>query len=319
MILIPMLIALSIACFIIIQLPPGDFLTTYINKLRSTGASIDENIVRQLQEEMGLNDPVMMQYFKWIGNISRGNFGFSFLWQRNVRDLIGGRLGYTMALALSSMILIWLIAFPLGFYSATHQYTFSDGLARSISFFGMSVPEFMLALILMWIYFMNTGSFGGGLYSDRYLLQPFSWGKFVDLLKHIWMPYLIIALTGTAGLFKIFRVNLIDEMKKPYMKTAIAKGLSYKKALLKYPVRIALIPFIATAGWSLPGLISGQTILAIVMDLPTLAPLLNDALKNQDMFLGAAIIMILGTMTMLGTLVSDIFLALVDPRVRSSL
>jgi peptide/nickel transport system permease protein len=241
------------------------------------------------------------------------------VYQRSVRILISERLGNTITLSLSSLILIWFVAFPLGFYSATHQHTGIDNAARSISFFGMSVPQFMLALCLMWLVFKITGKFSGGMFSEDYANQPMNWAKTVDFFKHMWMPYLVIAVTGTGGLFKVFRVNLIDEITKPYMKTAIAKGLSYNRALVKYPVRIALIPFVATVGWALPGLVSGQTILAIVMDLPTVAPLLNAALRNQDMYLGASIIMILGTLTMIGTLLSDIILALVDPRIRSSL
>jgi peptide/nickel transport system permease protein len=319
LVLIPLLVALSILSFIIIQLPPGDYLTTYINTLRSTGAQVDESTIERLEIQFGLHDPPAIQYFKWIGGIVRGNMGYSFLWQRRVNDLIAERLGTTLMLSLTSLALIWVIAFPLGFYSATHQYTPLDSLSRSVSFLGMSIPEFMLALVFMWLFYKLTGTYAGGMYSDKYVNLPMSFGKFLDLLRHMWMPYLIIAITGTAGLFKVFRANLIDEITKPYMKTAIAKGLSYQRALIKYPVRIALIPFISTVGWALPGLISGQTILAIVMDLPTVAPLLNGALKNQDMYLGSAIIMILGTLTMLGTLVSDILLAVVDPRVRSSL
>jgi peptide/nickel transport system permease protein len=285
----------------------------------ASGAKLDDESIKALQAQFGLNDPPVVQYFKWAGGFLRGNLGFSLVYQRSVRLLIGERLGNTITLSFSSLILIWLVAFPLGFYSATHQHTGIDNAARSISFLGMSIPEFMLALCLMWIFFRITGKFSGGMFSEEYANQPMSWAKIVDFFKHMWMPYFIIAFTGTAGLFKVFRVNLIDEMTKPYMKTAIAKGLSYTRALIKYPVRIALIPFVATVGWALPGLVSGQTVLAIVMDLPTVAPLLNAALRNQDMYLGASIIMILGALTMIGTLFSDIILALVDPRVRNSL
>jgi peptide/nickel transport system permease protein len=319
MILVPLIIILSVVCFVIIQLPPGDYLTTYVNQLRSSGAQLTEENIRAIEIQFGLNDPPAIQYMKWAGGFLRGNLGYSMVFQRRVNQLIGERLGNTIILAFSSLILIWLVAFPLGFYSATHQHTALDNAARSISFFGMAVPEFMFALCLMWLFFKFTGKFGGGMFSEEYVNQSMSWAKLADFFKHMWMPYLIIILTGTGGLFKVFRVNLMDEMTKPYMKTAIAKGLSYNRALIKYPVRIALIPFVATVGWALPGLVSGQTILAIVMDLPTVGPLLNTALRNQDMYLGASIIMILGAMTMIGTMFSDIILALVDPRVRSSL
>jgi peptide/nickel transport system permease protein len=319
MVMIPMLIVLSVVSFVLIQLPPGDYLTTYINRLRSTGAQLDEAAIARIENQFGLGDPPVIQYFKWVYGFARGNMGYSFLYERSINQLISERIGLTIAISFSSLILIWIISFPLGFYSATHQHNALDGFARSVSFFGMSVPEFMLALTLMWLYFAATGKFGGGLYSDRWAGEPMSAGKFLDLLKHLVLPYLVIAVTGTAGLFKVFRANLIDEITKPYMKTAIAKGMPYTRALIKYPVRIALIPFVATVGWALPGLISGQTILAIVMDIPTVAPLLNSSLQNQDMYLGSSIIMILGTLTMIGTLLSDIILALVDPRVRSSL
>lgn len=317
--MIPLLIVLSVVCFVIIQLPPGDFLTTYINALASSNAKLSEENINVIKAQFGLNDPPVIQYFKWAWGFVRGNLGFSLSFQRNVNVLIEERLGYTIFLSFSSLILIWLIGFPLGFYSATHQHNPIDNAARSISFFGMSVPEFMLALVLMWLFYKATGKFGGGMFSEGYRDQPMSWGKFIDFFKHMWLPYLVITVTGTAGIFKVFRANLIDEITKPYMKTAIAKGLSYKKALIKYPVRIALIPFVATVGWSLPGLISGQTIIAIVMDLPTVAPLLNAALATQDMYLGSSIVMILSCLTMAGTLLSDIILALVDPRVRNSL
>jgi peptide/nickel transport system permease protein len=319
LVLIPIGIVLSFVSFIIIQLPPGDFLSSYIQRLRATGAVVDDALIVQLEKQYGLNESFMAQYFKWVSGFPNGNLGYSFLFRQPVTGLIKERLGLTIAMALSSMVLVWLIAFPLGFYSATHRHRFLDGFIQSASFFGMSIPEFMLALVILWIYYKITGSFAGGLFSARYIDQPMSWAKFLDMVNHLWIPFLIIVVTQTAGLFKTFRVNLIDEINKPYMKTAVAKGLSYRRALIKYPVRIALIPFIATVGWALPGLISGQTILAIVMDLPTVAPLLTSALKGQDMYLAGGVILILGFLTMIGTLLSDIFLALADPRIRNSL
>lgn len=319
LILIPLLIVLSIVCFIIIQLPPGDFLTTYIDNLRHQGANINEDTIKSLELRYGMNQPMIVQYFKWAGRVVQGDLGYSFMWNRSVNVLIAERLGYTVTLALTSVLLIWIIAFPLGFYSATHQYSLPDYAFTSISFFGLSIPEFLLSLVFMWLYFLLTGKFGGGMYSEAFVNQPMSWAKFADLLKHIWMPYLVIAITGTAGLFKTFRANLLDELGKPYVQTGRAKGLSNTRLLIKYPVRIALIPFISTIGWMLPGLISGQTIIAIVMNLPTVGPLLISALKNQDMFLAGSIVLILGALTMVGTMISDILLALTDPRTRSEL
>lgn len=319
LILIPLLIAFSLICFIIIQLPPGDFLTTYINQLRQQGANIDDDTIKALEVRYGMNESLTVQYFKWFGRVLQGDLGYSFVWNRSANTLIAERLGYTIILSLTSVLLIWLIAFPLGFYSATHKYSFPDYTFTAISFFGLSIPEFLLALILMWGYFAVTGKFGGGIYSEEYANQAMSLGKFIDLLKHIWMPYLVIAVTGTAGLFKTFRANLLDEIGKPYVTTARAKGVSNLRLLIKYPGRIALIPFISTIGWMLPGLVSGQTILAIVMNLPTVGPLLISALRNQDMYLAGSIVLILGTLTMVGTMISDILLALTDPRTRSEL
>jgi peptide/nickel transport system permease protein len=319
LILIPLLLVFSLVCFIIIQLPPGDYLTTYINNLRSQGAKITEDIIKGLEVRYGMNEPMIVQYFKWLGRVLQGDLGYSFMWNRSVNVLIAERLGYTIILGLTSVILIWVLAFPLGFYSATHQYNLVDYSFTSISFFGLSIPEFLLALVIMWIYFITTGKFGGGMYSEQFANQPMSWAKFADLLNHMWMPYLVIAVTGTAGLFKTFRANLLDELGKPYVMTARAKGVSNIRVLIKYPGRIALIPFISTIGWMLPGLISGQTIISIIMNLPTLGPLLFSALKSQDMFLAGSVVLILGVLTMIGTMLSDILLAITDPRTRHEL
>lgn len=319
LIVIPLLLLFSLVCFILIQLPPGDYLTTYINNLRSQGTNVTTEMIKTLEVRYGMNEPMTVQYFKWLGRVLQGDLGYSFMWNRSVNVLIAERLGYTIILGLTSVILIWVIAFPLGFYSATHQYNPVDYTFTSISFFGLSIPEFLLALVIMWIYFVATGKFGGGMYSDQYANLPMSWAKFADLLNHMWMPYLVIAITGTAGLFKTFRANLLDELGKPYVLTARAKGVPYTRLLIKYPGRIALIPFISTIGWMLPGLISGQTIISIIMNLPTLGPLLFSALKNQDMFLGGSIVLILGALTMTGTMLSDILLAVTDPRTRNAL
>ena len=319
LILIPLLLLFSVVCFIIIQLPPGDYLTTYINNLISQGADITEEVVDALEVRYGMNEPMVVQYFKWFGRVLQGDLGYSFMWNRSVNVLIAERLGYTIGLSLISVILIWVVSFPLGFYSATHQYSSLDYLFTSISFFGLSIPQFLLALIIMWIYFITTGKFGGGMYSDQFANLPMSWAKLADLLNHMWMPFLVIVISGTAGLFKTFRANLLDELSKPYVLTARAKGVPYLRLLIKYPTRIALIPFISTIGWMLPGLISGQTIISIIMNLPTVGPLLLSALKNQDMFLAGSIVLILGGLTMIGTMLSDILLAITDPRTRNAL
>lgn len=319
LIIIPLLIALSIVVFVIIQLPPGDYLTTYINQLRSSGMQIDEDYIAALEARYGLDQPMYVQYIKWMKNIAQGDLGYSFVYKRSVNSLIVSRLPVTIIISLVSVALIWMIAFPMGFYSATHKYSFGDYAFTGISFFGVSVPEFLLAIVIMYLYFLATRKYAGGLYSDVFAGKPWTWEKFADMLRHVWIPLLVISITGTAGLFKTFRANLMDEMTKPYVKTARAKGLTYRRLLIKYPVRIALIPFISTVGWMLPGLISGQTILAMVLSLPTVGPLLITALQNQDMYLAGSIVFIMGTLAMIGTLVSDILLAVTDPRIRSSM
>ena len=319
LVLIPLLLALSIVVFIIIQLPPGDYLTTYINQLRSTGMEVTEDQIKALEARYGFDQPMYMQYLKWMKNLLKGDMGYSFVYNRPVNALVGSRLPATIAISLVSTILIWLIAFPIGFYSATHKYSFGDYAFTGISFFGVSVPEFLLAILIMYIYFLVTRKYAGGLYSDVYAGKPWTWDKIVAMLKHVWIPLLVIAITGTAGLFKTFRANLLDELGKPYVKTARAKGVSNMRLLIKYPVRIALIPFIATVGWMLPGLISGQTVLSMVLSLPTVGPLLITALQNQDMYLAGSIVFVMGLMAMIGTLVSDILLAVTDPRIRNSM
>lgn len=319
LVLIPLLLALSVVVFVIIQLPPGDYLTTYINNLRSTGQQVTEDEIAALEARYGFDQPMYVQYMKWMQNLLRGDLGYSFVYKRSVNSLIASRLPATITLSVVSVFLIWIIAFPLGFYSATHKYSLGDYAFTSVSFFGISVPEFLLAIIIMYLYFLTTRQYAGGLYSDEFAGQPWTWAKIVNMLQHVWIPLLIIAFTGTAGLFKTFRANLIDELNKPYVKTARAKGVGNMRLLIKYPVRIALIPFIATVGWLLPGLISGQTILAQVLSLPTVGPLLLTALQNQDMYLAGSIVFIMGVLAMIGTLVSDILLALTDPRIRSSM
>ncbi len=319
LIMIPLLLILSIVIFAIIQLPPGDFLTTYIGKLQSTGAEVNEEYIEALKIRYGLDQPLYVQYFKWFSELLKGNMGYSFVYNRSVNSLIASRLGATVALSLGSLVLIWLVAFPLGFYSATHKYSIADYSFSTFSFIGISIPEFLLSIGLMYLYFKATGKYAGGLYSDAFINAPFSWAKLKDLFSHVWLPLVVIVFTGTAGLFKTFRANLLDELNKPYVKTARTKGVPYMKLLIKYPVRIAMIPFIATVGWLFPGLISGQTILAMVLNLPTIGPLLVTSLKNQDMFLAGSIVFVMGVMSMIGNLVSDVLLALTDPRIRNSL
>lgn len=313
---IPTLILISIVSFVIIQLPPGDFLTSYVAQLSEAGEMVDEATIAALNKRYGLDKPVYVQYFKWVWGMLHGDFGQSFEWNRPVSSLIWDRLAFTVVISLSTMVFTWIVAFPIGVYSATHQYSAGDYIVSFIGFIGIAIPQFMLALILMWIAYAYFGQSVGGLFSPAYVDAAWSWAKFVDMLKHIWIPVIIVGMSGTAGLIRTLRANLLDELNKPYVTTARAKGVPERRLLYKYPVRVAMIPFISTVGWSLPALISGETITSVVLSLPTTGPLLLRALQSQDMYLAGSFIMLLSVLTVIGTLISDILLAWVDPRIR---
>jgi peptide/nickel transport system permease protein len=315
--MIPTLFLISIISFIALQLPPGDYLTSYAAELRTMGESIDQEALDSLRERYGLGEPVYVQYFKWIhGIITRGDWGQSMEWQRPVRDLIGEALGLTVALAVFSLVVSWSLAIPMGVYSATHQYSIPDYLMSIFSFFCLGVPSFLWALVIMYFAQTQLGLSVGGLFSEKYLSAPWSWEKFVDLLQHLWIPGVIVAIEYTAGDLRTTRANLLDELNKPYVELARAKGLSEGKLIWKYPVRVALNPFFSTVGWSLANRISAITLMSVVLSLQTTGPLQLRALTSQDMYLAGAILMLLSTLTVIGTLISDILLAWVDPRIR---
>jgi peptide/nickel transport system permease protein len=310
------LVVISMLSFIIIQLPPGDYLTSYITQLRSMGTDVSDEQIDYLREQYGLDDPVYVQYFKWIGNFLTGDMGFSFAWNRPVNELVWERLGLTLVISISSLLFTWIVAFPIGIYTALKQNSLSDYFFTFISFIGVATPNFLLALVLMYVSFRYFGINVGGLFSPEYAEAAWSLAKVSDLLQHLWIPVVVVGTAGTAGLVRIMRANLLDELGKPYVTTAKSKGIPNHKVILKYPVRIALNPFISTLGWQLPKLISGSTITAVVLSLPTTGPLLLDALKSQDMYLAGSFIMLLSVLTVIGTFISDILLALVDPRIR---
>lgn len=317
LIMIPTLVAVSIISFVIIQLPPGDFLTSYVAQLRQQGDDIDQSELDSLRERYGLGQPVYVQYGKWIwGIITRNDWGQSFEWQKPVKELIWERIGLTVAISLSALLVSWFIAIPVGVYSATHQYSWLDYIMTTFSFIGLGTPGFMLALVILFYVQSQFRINVGGLFSDEYILAPWSWAKFVDMLKHIWVPMLIVAFNGTAGNIRITRANLLDELNKPYVETGRAKGLTESKLIWKYPVRVALNPFFSTVGWSLASLVSGVTLIAVVLSLQTTGPMLLRALTSQDMYLAGSFILLLSVLTVIGTLISDILLALVDPRIR---
>ncbi len=314
--MIPIIILISIVSFTIIQLPPGDYLTSYITQLSQSGQVVDEAMVAALQRRYGLDRPMYVQYLLWMGRVVRGDFGQSFEWEQPVNQLIWERLGLTIAISGFTLLFTWVASFIIGFYSATHQYSIGDYVLSFLGFIGLATPNFMLALVLMWIGFQHFGLSIGGLFSPEFATAPWSLAKFTDMLKHLWIPMVVIGTAGTAGSIRILRANLLDELGKPYVVTARTKGLSEWRLLIKYPLRIALIPFISTVGWSLPVLVSGETITSVVLNLPTTGPLLLGALQSQDMFLAGTLVMMLSILTIIGTLISDILLAWVDPRIR---
>ena len=314
--MIPTLIVISIVAFVIIQLPPGDYLTVLRSQLRQSGDPIDESQLAALEARYGLDKPVIVQYWKWVSGFVTGDFGFSFAWQRPVSTLIWSRLSLTFMMTLATTLFVWIVGFTIGLYSATHQYSIGDYTFTTLGFIGLATPNFLLALVLMWIGYSVFGQSVGGLFSPEYMNAPWSLAKVWDMLKHLWIPVIVIGTAGTAGLIRIFRANLLDEMQRPYMDTARAKGVPPRRLIMKYPVRVALIPFVSTVGWTLPTLISGATITAIVLNLPTTGPLLLTSLLTQDMYLAATFIMFLSILTVIGTLISDILLAVVDPRIR---
>jgi peptide/nickel transport system permease protein len=314
--MIPTLFAISIVAFTIIQLPPGDFLTTYIAQLQVSGGDVQEDQIAALKKRYGLDQPIYIQYVKWMGGMARGDFGQSFTWNRPVRELIGERLALSAGISILTLVLIFAVAIPIGVYSAVRQYSVGDYALTFLGFIGLAVPEFMVAMILMYVAYLLWGTSVGGLFSDQYAEAAWSLAKFGDLLSHIWIPLLVIGLHGTAGLIRTMRANLLDELRKDYVTTARAKGVPRTRLLFKYPVRVAINPIVSTIGWRLPAIVSGEIIVAVVLNLPTTGPLLLRALLSQDMYLAGTLVMFLAMLTVIGTLISDILLAWVDPRIR---
>jgi len=314
--MIPTLIAISIISFVIIQLPPGDFLTTYVAQLHASGEMMDQAEFDALQQRWGLDEPLYMQYLRWAWNFLHGDFGHSFEWNRPVSSLIAERIPLTILISACTMLFTWAVALPIGIYSAVRQYSWVDYLLTFIGFIGLATPNFLFALVLLWVSYAYLGMSVGGLFSPEFADAPWTVAKLVDLLKHLWIPVLIVGTAHTAKFIRIMRGNLLDELKKPYVVTARAKGLSETRLILKYPVRVAINPLISTIGWTLPELVSGIAITAVVLNLPTSGPLLLGALLSQDMHLAGAFIMLLSFLTVVGTLLSDLLLAWVDPRIR---
>ena len=313
---IPSLLIISLISFLLIELPPGTFADTVAAEMMESG-SVNEGAIKAIEERYGLNKPILEQYWKWItGILLRGDFGESFIWSRSVSSVLWERLGYTLILTGSAFLFVCFVSIPIGIFSAVRQYSFGDYIFTTLGFLGLAIPSFLLSLILMYIGFKYFDQTIGGFFSPEIKNAPWNLAKFMDLLSHLWIPTIAVGLEGTTSLIRIVRANLLDELLKPYVITARAKGLSEVKLIMKYPVRVALIPFIATVGWMLPGLISGATIVSVVMSLPTTGPILLRSLMGQDMYLAASFILMLSVLTVIGTLISDILLAVVDPRIR---
>jgi peptide/nickel transport system permease protein len=308
--------AISVLSFVIIQLPPGDFVDAYISRLSSMGSAVSMDEAQMLRQLYGLDQPRYVQYAKWMSRVVQGDFGESMEWQRPVAEVIGDRLWLTMAVSIAALLLTWGIALPIGIYSAVRQYSLGDYLATFVGFIGLAVPNFLLALILMYWAFKLFGANVGGLFSPENQLAPWSWAKFGDLMLHLPLPAMILALAGTAQLIRIMRANLLDELRRPYVVTARAKGLTEMRVILKYPVRAALNPFASTLAYLFPYIVSGSIIVSLVLSLPTVGPLLLKALIAQDMFLAGTIVLLLGVLTVIGTFISDLVLVWIEPRIR---
>jgi peptide/nickel transport system permease protein len=316
LVMIPTLIAISLIVFIIIQLPPGDYLESYIAELQAQGESVDPQKIAFLRENYGLDRPMWEQYLRWISGWVVGDFGYSFEFNLPVSQVIGDRVTLTILVSFVTVLFTWAIAFPIGVYSATHQYSWGDYGLTFLGFLGIAIPNFMLALVMM--YFANVlfGLSIGGLMDPEYIDQPWTWDKFRSVIDHIWIPVIVIGTGGTAGMIRKMRANLLDELQKQYVVTGRAKGLPPGKLLRKYPMRLALNFFISDIGSLLPHVISGAEITAVVLSLPTTGPMLLAALKSPDMYLAGTFLMFLALLIVIGVLISDLALAALDPRIR---
>ncbi len=310
------IVAISMLSFAIIQLPPGDYLTSYISQMAASGSMISEQEAQNLRVLYGLDKPKYMQYFYWVGLMLQGNFGMSLEWGLPVLTVIGDRLALTMVISVVAVMLTWCLALPIGIYSAVRQYSIGDYLFTFVGFIGLAIPSFMLALVLMYLGFAWFGADIGGLFSPEFSEADWSPARVWDLVKHLPLPAVVLGFGGTAQLIRIMRANLLDELGKPYVVTARAKGLSERQLILKYPVRVALNPFASTVGYLFPYVVSGSIIVSLVLSLPTVGPVLLKALLAQDMFLAGTIVLLLGVMTVTGTLISDLLLMWIDPRIR---
>ena len=314
--MVPTLMLISVIVFVVIQLPPGDIVTSTLDRLQAQGVEISAEQVQTLRAQYKLDKPMVLQYLYWIGNFVTGDMGYSYLYSRPVNELVWERLGYTLLISISALLFTWAIAVPAGMFSAVRQYSVGDYVLTTVMLVGLATPSFLLALLAMYAGYEWFGISIGGLFSPEYRDAPWSLARVGDFLSHLWIPMIVVGLGGTASTMRILRANLLDELNKPYVVTARAKGVPPIKLLIKYPLRIAINPFISTIGLLLPVLISGEAIVSIVLNLPTTGPALIQAIVNQDMYLAGSFLMLLAILTVVGMLLSDLLLAWADPRIR---
>lgn len=310
------MVLMSFVSFVLINLPPGNYVEMYVRQLEMSGTRVDDSMIANLERRYGFGLPFHMRYFRWVQGMFRGDFGRSFQWNRPVLDLVMSRLPFTIAVSALAIVFTYVVAVPIGIYSATHQYSVGDYIVTVFGFLGLAIPNFLFALVLMYFLFIYFGVSPGGLFSPEYAEAPWSLGRVIDLIQHMIVPIVVVGTAGTAGLIRTMRATLLDELGKDYVDTARMKGVSELRLLYKYPVRMAVNPVLSTLGWLLPAVVSGETIVAIVLNLPTVGPLLLSSLMSQDMYLAGTIVLMLTFLTLIGTFLSDLLLAWSDPRIR---
>ncbi|MBP2460316.1 MULTISPECIES: ABC transporter permease [Rhizobium/Agrobacterium group] len=316
LVMIPTLVLISMLIFTIIELPPGDYFESYVEQLKAMGEKADLQEIEDLRARYGFDQPEPIRYLNWVAGMMTGDFGYSFEYRMPVTEVVGDRVWLTILVSTLTIIITWVLAFPIGVYSATHQYSWGDYGLTLLGLIGLAVPNFVLALVLMYLANIYFGTSIGHLMDAQYMSESMSWAKFKSILEHIWIPVLIIGTAGTAGMVRRLRANLLDELHKQYVMTARAKGLHPFKVLTKYPLRMSLNFFISDIGSILPSIISGAEITAVVLSLETTGPMLIRALQSQDMYLAGSFLMFLSFLTVIGVLISDIALAMFDPRIR---
>jgi peptide/nickel transport system permease protein len=316
LIMIPTLIAISVLIFTIINLPPGDYFSTYITELQSTGEAADLAKIHFLQEQYGFDRPIWEQYLFWVVGLLQGDMGYSFAYNLPVNQVVGDRLLMTFIVSFTTIVFTYVVAFPIGVYSATHQYSWTDHGLTLLGFLGLATPSFLFALVLLYLANVYLGISIGGLMDPQFVDRPWTWQKAFSVLGHLWIPVIVIGTAGTASMIRRLRANLLDELQKQYVVTARAKGLPPIRTLFKYPLRMALNPFISDIGSLLPHVISGAAIVSVVMSLPTTGPMLLEALRSHDMYLAGSFLMFMSFLTVIGVFISDLALAVLDPRIR---